>query len=451
MTHLTKVVWSEGMHLAQHHFQAQSRFFGDAVDFALSHLFFSAYGLAGIELDADALRNGSVSLLHARGIMPDGLAFHMPDGDALPEPRDIRELFSPTQESHLVLLTVPAYRAAGENCALDGDVPAAPVRYVAEERMVVDELTGRDAKPVRVGRKNFRLVLDAELDDGAVSLPVARVRRDGLGGFVYDEAFVPPCVRIGASPWLVGLLQRLVGMLDEKSTALAGDAHSGRHAAGELARHEVATFWLLHAIHSALGPLRHQLAAKRAHPEALYTEMARLAGALCTFALDAHPQTLPAYDHEHLGECFDALDRHIRAHLEIVIPTNCVTIPLQRTESYLYTGRVSDPRCFNRARWLFGLRSSLNAAEVVARVPGLVKICAAKFTPELVRRAYPGLALEHVPVPPAAISPQIGMQYFSIAGTGPCWEALLQTHDVGVYVPDTFPNPEIELVALLES
>ena len=100
---------------------------------------------------------------------------------------------------------------------------------------------------------------------------------------------------------------------------------------------------------------------------------------------------------------------------------------------------------------MFGLRSSVGEAEVITRVPALVKLCSAKFTPELVRRAYPGLALHHMPSPPSALSPRIGSQYFSVAQTGPCWISIVQTGEVGVYVPDAFPDVDLELLVLLES
>jgi type VI secretion system protein ImpJ len=79
-----------------------------------------------------------------------------------------------------------------------------------------------------------------------------------------------------------------------------------------------------------------------------------------------------------------------------------------------------------------------------------VKVCSAKFVPELVRRAYPGLTLTHIPNPPAALSPRMDMQYFSISQSGPCWETLNQTSEVGVYAPDALPNPHLELLVLLE-
>ncbi|HKV51790.1 MAG TPA: type VI secretion system baseplate subunit TssK [Gemmatimonadaceae bacterium] len=451
MTQLSRVVWREGMHLAQHHFQAQNRYFEDSIQFAVSHLFFAPYGLIGCELDANALRNGTVSMIHARGVMPDGMPFHIPDGDAAPPPLAIGDRFSPTSDNHVVYLTIAPYRRDAANC-IPADAAAADgrgARYVSEPHLMLDETTGHDEKPVTLGRKNFRLALDTSLEDGAVALAVARVRRDGRGSFAYDTDYIPPLLQIGASDRLMTILGRLVEMLDAKSAALG--AGTGRQSLGDWASHEVAMFWLMHAVHSALGPLRHHVQVKRSRPEQVYAEMSRLAGALCTFSLDAHPRMLPSYDHDQLEVCFDTLDRHIRASLDIIIPTNCVSVPLRSTSAFMYTGPVSDTRCFGRARWFLGVRSSVGEAETITRVPRFVKVCSAKFTPELVKRAFPGLTLEHVPAPPAALSPRVDAQYFSISKAGPCWETLVQTQEIGVYVPDALPGADVQVLILLES
>src|SRR6516162_3401203 len=86
---LSKVVWSEGMYLAPHHFQAQNRYFEDSVQFATASLWRHAFGLVSCELDADAIRNGTVALVHAVGVFPDGLPFDMPECDPLPPVRNI--------------------------------------------------------------------------------------------------------------------------------------------------------------------------------------------------------------------------------------------------------------------------------------------------------------------------------------------------------------------------
>jgi type VI secretion system protein ImpJ len=178
--------------------------------------------------------------------------------------------------------------------------------------------------------------------------------------------------------------------------------------------------------------------------------MSRLAGALCTFALDSHPNTLPVYDHLRLGEVFEALDRHIRAHLELIVPTNLISIPLTKVADYFYEGEVSDTRCLGRSSWVFGIRAAVGEADLIVRTPQLVKICSAKFVGELVRRAMAGLTLTHLPVPPAAISKNVEEQYFGITKEGPFWDNLVQTRRVGIYVPGDFPNAELELLVVLD-
>jgi type VI secretion system protein ImpJ len=448
MEYPSRVVWSEGMHLAQQHFQAQARYFEGAAAFAVSSLFDEPYGLVACELHADALLNGTVSIAHARGIMPDGLAFHFPS-DPVPEPLEIRDLFSPTRESHLVLLTIPPYRPGRANCAVDemnGDL-----RYGSISREVPDETTGQDTKSLALARKNFRLVLDTEADDEMVSLPLARILRDGAGHFIYDAEYVPPSLQIGASPRLLQLLGRLGEAMEAKGEALRGERRAGGTVSAYSAS-EVASFWLSHAIHSGLPLVQHHLRVRSSHPTRVYQDLARIAGALCTFSTDTEARSLPTYQHDQLGECFGALDRHIRQNLELIMPTKAVRFTLEQDDEY-FKADVPDDRCFGRAHWFLGVRSPLTGAELAERVPKLGKVCSAKHIAPLVQRAHGGLALEHVQRPPAAISPRVGTQYFAITvdTEHPCWKTIVSTKGIGVYVPDSIPATELEVAVVLES
>jgi type VI secretion system protein ImpJ len=444
MKHLSRVVWSEGMYLGPHQFQAQNRYFEDSLQFATSTLRFQPYGLTGVALDADALRNGTVSVLHARGLFSDGLAFHIPECDSAPPPRAIGEAFPPTREAVTILLAIPARDPRKANVSLSNGLDA---RFVAETRPIEDETTGGDERQVRLARKNVRLLLDSEPREGFETLPLARVVRDGAGHFTYDPRYVPPCVQISASERLMLLVRQLIEILGEKSARLA----LGSAKPGDYSPREIANFWLLHAVNTGLAALRHLWTAKRGHPEELFLELSRLAGALCTFGLQSHPNDLPTYDHERLGECFDALEQHIRTHLEIVVPTNCVTIPLEPVADYFWEGEVSDTRCLGRARWILGVQSSVGEAELITRTPQLVKICSSKFIGELVKRAMAGLTLTHLPAPPPAVPLRVEAQYFGIAKAGPFWDHIVQTRRVGIYVPGELPSPQLELLVVLDS
>jgi type VI secretion system protein ImpJ len=451
MKQLSKIVWSEGMYLAPHHFQAQNRYFEDSMQFAVTSLWREAYGLVSCELDADAIRNGTVALVHAVGVFPDGLPFDMPECDALPSVRNIADSFSPVAESLTLCLAIPGTVPGGPNCSLSSNGHAA-TRYVGSATTIADENSGQDEKSVTLGRKNIALALESESREQLLTLPVARVLRDGAGHFAYDPGFIPPCLKLSASQALVGLTQRLVEILEDKSSSVSRgqSGNRGQFQAGVSAG-QVAQFWFLHALNSHLAPLRHLLLTKHAHPEELYREMLRLAGALCTFGLDSHPRSLPPYDHQRAEACFSALDDHIRRHLEIVLPSKALTIPLTAVQRYFYEGDVKDPRCLGRSRWILGVQAKMGEADLIVKVPQLVKLCSSRFVPELVKRAVPGLALTHIPVPPSAIAARVESQYFAVSKSGPCWEHILQTKRVGVYVPGEFPKAELELTVVLES
>jgi type VI secretion system protein ImpJ len=451
MKHLSKVVWSEGMYLGPHHFQAQGRYFEDTVQFGISTLWFEPYGLIGCQLDAEALRNGTVALVHARGVFPDGLPFHMPESDPLPEARNIADLFPPTHESLGVMLAISPRVSGGVNCVFSETESHDTVRFIGENQMLHDDNTGGDEKPVRLGRKNIRLLLDTEEPGALLTLPLARVTRDTSGHFIYDERFIPPCLDIAASERLMMLTRRLIEILEEKSATLSRANRNRSGFSGGFSPQEVATFWYLHSINSSLATLRHLYFSKRGHPEELFVELLRLGGALCTFKVDSHPRELPLYDHRDLEKCFEALDEHIRTHLEVIFPQNCVAIPLQPAGKYIYAGEITDQRCLDRARWILGIQSTVGEADLIARTAQLVKVCSSQFVPELVKRALPGLTLTHQPVPPSAVSPRVDHQYFVVNRAGPCWDHIVKTRRVGIYVPGELPNPELELLVLLEA
>ena len=452
MTRHAKVVWNEGMHLAQHHFQSQSRYFEESIRFSLRELYFKPYGLAAAALDPDALLNGTVAVTHARGIMPDGTPFQFPEEDEPPASMEIASGFLPTDHEQTVLLAIPAFREGGANCSSEGSGEG---RYVAVTRDFPDETTGSDQKPVTLGRKNFRILLSsqAEEDDGVVVLPLARIKRDGAERFVYDPGFIGPTLQIGGSPRLMALLGELVQLLERKAETLSLDRDHGAETLAQYGGRELASYWLSHAVHSAMAPLRHLLNKRRAHPEELYEEMARLAGALCTFSLRSEPDSVPAYDHDNLEACFEGLDRHIRRHLEVTLPTTCLKVDLQqRNLPSVYTGSLRDEMMEEDAQWILGIRSSESAARVVQAATTKVKFASKEDLPVLVRSSgMAGLPLEHLNRPPRELAPRVGWEYFLIKRTGPLWPGVRDTKAIGVWVPDELVEADLDLSVVVRS
>jgi type VI secretion system protein ImpJ len=79
-----------------------------------------------------------------------------------------------------------------------------------------------------------------------------------------------------------------------------------------------------------------------------------------------------------------------------------------------------------------------------------VKLATASRVLGLVRDAVPGLALEHVSTPPAALAADPHMQYFRIERRATGHDAASRMHEVGVYVPATIAPVRLELRILLD-
>jgi type VI secretion system protein ImpJ len=448
MKFLSRVVWSEGMHLGPHHFQTQSRYFEDTLWFLNSNLRQDPWGFLHFSIDTEALSNGLAILNFASGILPDGLIFDLPDCDSVPEAAQLKSLFASTDSEIILHLAIPPRQDQGLDCDLSGGPSA---RYGAVQRTLRDDAIGQGENNVSFARKNLILLSQSQLAEGAVSFPIARIFRDGKGGFASDPDFIPPCLRISACEGLVLILHRLVQAIDEKVISTRNMRNSsGGFELGTSAL-DVANYWFLHALCSSLPALRHHLLDRRSHPEEVYRDLARLAGALSTFALESAKDEIPPYRHRDLTSTFKEMDALIRRYLEVVAPSNSVTLQFRKAENYIYAAEVKDERCLRRARWIFGVRSPVAESLILRQTPRLVKVCSAEGVSKLVQRALPGLELLHLPVPPAALHAQADMHYFSISLSGACWQHILQTKQVGVYLPGDLGEATFEITIITET
>ncbi|MGA2890385.1 MAG: type VI secretion system baseplate subunit TssK [Terracidiphilus sp.] len=449
MKFLSRVVWSEGMHLGPHHFQTQSRYFEDTLWFLNSNMRQEPWGFLHFGLDTEAMRNGLAVLSDASGILPDGLIFDLPDCDSAPEPAQLSKLFSATDSEIILYLAIPPRHDEGLDCDVATD--SFSTRYSPVQRNRRDDSVGQGEFNVSFARKNLALLSKSQLGEDTVFFPIARVVRDGHGGFACDPEFIPPCLRIGASERLVLLLHRLAQAIEEKITSTRSMRLSSGHFELGTSALDVANYWFLHALCSALPVLRHHLQNRRSHPEDVYQDLIRLAGALSTFSLETSLGEIPQYHHQDLTSTFKGLDSLIRRYLEIVVPSNSVSLQFRKADQYVYFAELKDERCLRRSRWIFGFRSSHTDSMILRQVPALIKICSAEGVVKLVQRALPGLELMHLPVPPSALHAQADMHYFSVSLSGACWQHILQTKQVGVYLPGELGEASFDLTVILET
>jgi type VI secretion system protein ImpJ len=454
-----RVVWAKGMFLAPQHFQSQDRYFEDLIHSRFEASHFANYGITELAIDKEALAKGLFKLQRARGVLPDGEFFDMPDSDPLPESRQFLPHWNSSEQTFDVFLSLPERHLNGPNVALaskpagvgpNGDSPIPDTRYAAAIRQVPDENQGSDERAVQIGTKKFRFLFGPEFRGGHFTLRIAQLERNAAGIPILKPSFVAPCLDLASSDYLMDLLRRQVEVLLTKSASLSGQRRErGKSAAGFTAA-EVDKYLLLHTVNSCVPELKHVFKSRRGHPEIAYVAMLRLAGALSTFSLEGSPGNQPDYDHENLGLCFTALDKVIRDLVEIAIPSKFRSIPLSLTDRFVWSGSIEDDNLFKNSQFYLAVSASMGAGDIIQKVPTNLKMAAPDDLERILRNAVAGLGLRHVVVVPQAIPARLENQYFQINQTGPLWDKVKVSRRIAAYAPAEIVDPKMEVIAVWE-
>jgi type VI secretion system protein ImpJ len=446
MKQLQHVIWSKGVFLTPQHLQIQDQYVEDLLQFQLESCGAHLWGFAHLGIDSRKLADGLFSVATARGILPDGLLFDFPAADVAPPSRAIGDFFADDRRHIDVFLSVPEQRSNGINTGLRQDTKA---RFISEMRMVRDDNTGTSDKPIQIARKNLKLLLEGENQEGSTLVQIARVLKTTAGTFELDLDFIPPLLDIQGNDSLRRLLRGLVETLAARSSALAANRRQKNQSLADFTASDIANFWLQYTINQNLPVFRHLLERATVHPEQLFSAMLALAGALTTFSTTIVPGDLPQYQHEQLGKCFRDLERKIRILLETVIPVNFVAIPLKLVQPSIYAAAIEQEKYLRECLWYLAVSASVDDATLAARAPALIKVGATAHVEQMIRQALPGLKLMYTSAPPAEIPVKLKYKYFSLDLAGKVWEGIQRGRNVGVYVPLELPNPELELIVVL--
>jgi type VI secretion system protein ImpJ len=446
MSQLQPVLWTKGLALAPQHLQTQDRYFEDRLGFQVASLGRWPWGFARLRLDEEALPSGTLKVLEATGIFPDGMIFDVPKADVSVPPRALEGVWNADEATMIAYLAVPEYRLDGKNVTTGAD---GNTRYRADVVELRDEASGLAQRPLPIARKNLRLLLEGEPLEGYAILPIGRLRKLDSGEIQLDHAFVPPVIDFTAAPALALIARRLVELLTHKSATLSGLRRERNLALAEFSSTDVANFWLLYTVNLHLPVFRHLAETRHGHPVDLFEEMLALAGTLTTFSPSAHPRDFPAYDHLDLASCFSRLDEMLRTLLATAVPENVVALPLQVVEEAVHAAALDDDRYLAAPRAYLAVRSKLSKPDLIRAVPQLIKVSSNDRISVLIRQALSGAALTHAVSPAAAVPVKRDFEYFEIDRNGPDWEAVTRARNLAAYVPREILGASLELILLL--
>jgi len=365
------VMWSEGMFLLPQHFQYQDEFHQHQLAEATLRSTPFHWGVQALQVDEDALANGTLQLKRLKLVFPDGSLYDAPQHDPLPAARDLKDLLKANDLKVYAALKLP--EPFGLNYVEDGHEHKAARRFRKQFDTLPDLNEGELENEITSLRLNVVMLVDGDSLDGYTHCPLAKLTRNSMGGFNIDPHFVHPTLHLGSHETIVGLGKRLLGALQAKSKALSGRRRERADQIAEFGSSDVTLFWLLNTVNRAHPQLAHLLAHPRLHPERLYLFLADLAGGLLTFTLDTQLSDIPEYDHQDPAASLVKLDEMIRVMLDNVVPNQCIVINLTQTKPSHWQGQLHDPR-LAEADFYIAVHADMPGASLLELVPRAFKV-----------------------------------------------------------------------------
>ena len=441
--HRNKIIWSEGMFLQPQHFQQHDRYLERIIEHRAASIAGYGWGFLNLELDSNALALGKVQIAAARGVLPDGTAFHFPDEDAAPDPIDI----GPDVKDELIVLALPLRRPGGVESAPSEGETHALARFSALQADVEDANSTSDTSAlVELGSLRLKLFRARDVSDAYCTLGVVRViERRADNQVVIDNTYVPPTLHAGVQPVLARYVRDLHGLLHQRGDALA--ARLSQPGRGGVA--EIADFLMLQTINRYEPLFAHLGVVSLLHPERLYALCVSVAGDFATFsAASRRPVSFPEYQHDDLRACFTPLIAEIRRALSMVLEQGAIAIELQDRKYGVRVATIADLELLKSASFVFAVNAQLPTDALRSRFPAQVKIGPAERIRDLVNLQLPGIPLNSLPVAPRQIPYHAGFNYFEMERGGELWMQLERSGGLAMHIAGDFPGLEIEFWAI---
>lgn len=435
-----KVLWTEGLLMAPQHLQQSDRYHEALLAQRLDALDPHGWGIVRCELDRHALAEGTIRLDELACVMPEGSVLTIGrDHPEAPPSRPVEGL-GPERACLELHLAIPRERDGAPQVG-------ARARYTPLPRRMADACTeGGELVEVELALRNVRFVFGHEPREDLESIKIAEIRRDSQGRYVLDESYVPPALRIGASPALLASLERLLARMHTRRLALL-DARRERDAQTvEADATDVTRFFLLQALGREIPALTHLAASGLCSPRELYLRLIDLVGALSAFTIDASLE-VPELDHLDLRGTFRPLFERLEQILGSTHRETCIAVELEAREDGMHFGQLDD-RIARCDRFLLAVRTPVPAKDAATLVPSIAKVASWQQVTQVVSAAMPGAKLEVAHRPPPEVPVKAGEVYFTIEPRGAYWADIAKERAIAVFLPRPFDAHQTR-VALL--
>lgn len=406
-----------------------------------------SWGITQLEVDRTSLERGTLQVTKLRAVLPDGTLLDLnAEGGQLPASRPIEAAFPHTLSALPVYLTLPVERAGTDNFAQGG---AAPARYRLVHEAAHDLGGGHSQSDVPLAQVAPQIRLGDESREGTVSMQVLEVIRGANGTFALSDPYIPPCLRINASPFLMAALHRLLQAMTTRQRALASSRRERSGSTVEFRAEDISSYLLLSTINTYLPALQHFVDAGDCSPRQTYLYLVQLAGQLSTFATNVDPCGFPKFYYTDLRRTFEELFARLMSMLSVQMDQAFVAVTLDSDGTGMYRAALdTQAAVLGCTEFLLAVRTDMPSEQTSQQLPRLCKVASWGDIENILSAATPGAPVEITYRPPAAIPAKADTLYFTIDLSNAFWRNIMAERKFAVYLPPFFDPPQTHIQLL---
>jgi type VI secretion system protein ImpJ len=442
-----KPLWTEGLFLTEHHFQALDRWHEGLLDARIRASSPYAFGVTLLELDERALGNGQVRVARIEAVLPDGTLLIAGDGaDASIAARAFDRAFEPHLHELDVWVGVPRERLGAAN--LD-EARTGAGRFVRAQERLRDVNSGAGEQPVDFADLQPRIVFGNENREGLEAIRVAQLVRAPSGAVVFKPTFVPAALLLRAVPSLQRDIRGVLAAMVAKQRQLSAARRQRATGRVEVEGEDVPRLLFLQALNAHIPRLAHVVEDGGLSPEGVYLALGDLFGALCTLSAEEDPTSLPRFDFLDLGPVFEQTIAKLNVLLEATIRERFIEIPLQLRDGGVHAARVADSSLL-RGELYLAVSGALPEAQIRERFGKLLKIASWAQIGAIIHSAMNGARAELEYRPPASLPLRPGVFFFKIEKTPEFWSDIVTSASLAIYHPFDVSAVQLALYVVRE-
>jgi type VI secretion system protein ImpJ len=444
MTALNKIVWAEGVFLAQQHLQQWDLYHETEQRLRSRNYAPLGWGISQLQIDKDALQNGLFRIIKCQIILPNGKLLDYDSSNADPLAYDLAKT---PRVVHDIYLCLPAndniggitgYLTGGELCAWQAKFSELPDKFDADR-----------VREVMLATPNLSILTELEPRDNYYSFKIAQLLCVGERNYEVDDKFIPTVLHLAASTVLQNSLRRIIELAETKIKILLERRRSFSGDISEFGQSDLAHLLSLEALNTELPALKHFLRQTLVHPENVYLALISLIGRLRTFN-DSNEFESVSYQHENLTATFSVLEKELATLMSVVLPTRVEALKLNRENNALYAIDNIDSVMLTEQTFFLAVYLQADDTSWIDRFTQYVKVGSRQQIEIIVASALPGVHISHTQRPPSKLAIKTGYEYFRVDPRGSYWENVQQERSLAVFVAQEFTAAKIELVCVRE-